>query len=250
MLPSENEDRVFAGTAARGSDFEFDEEVARVFDDMVTRSVPFYREQQAIIEEAGQKFHQPGTLVYDLGCSTGTTLIRLARALGPQARLVGYDNAEPMLEQARENVARAGLAGQIELRRADLDGDLAGVELKNASVVTLCWTLQFVRPLKRDSVVRWICDGMVPGGTLIVTEKILATHPEMNRHFIGFYYDFKRRNGYGEREILKKREALENVLVPYRMDENIELFRRNGFPVVETFFQWYNFAGFMAVKQD
>lgn len=242
-------DQVFATTAARGSDFEFNEEVAAVFDDMLVRSVPFYTEQQAVIQEAAQKFYQPGTYVYDLGCSTATTLIRLAKALGPQARLIGFDNSQPMLDKARLNVDKAGCAAQIELRCLDLNADVTSAELINASVVTLCWTLQFVRPLKRDALIRWIYDGMQPGGTLIVTEKVLTNSSDMNRYFIEFYYDFKRRNGYSEEEILKKREALENVLVPYRVDENFELFRRNGFPVVETFFQWYNFAGFMAVKQ-
>jgi tRNA (cmo5U34)-methyltransferase len=86
------------------------------------------------------------------------------------------------------------------------------------------------------------------GGVLIVTDKVLTSDSNMNRLFIDFYYDFKRRNHYSEVEISKKREALENVLIPYRLDENIELFRRNGFSSVETFFQWYNFAGFLCIK--
>lgn len=243
-----SKDQVFATQAARGSDFVFNEEVAAVFDDMLSRSVPFYQEQQSIIQEAAVKFYQPGTIVYDLGCSTATTLMRIAKAIGPEARLVGYDNSEPMLEKSRANVKKAGLDKQIELRYADLNGDLSKYDLKNASVVTMCWTLQFIRPLKRDSLVKWIYEGMVNEGTLILTEKILTNNSDMNRYFIEFYYDYKRRNGYSEEEIVKKREALENVLIPYRVDENFELFRRNGFPVVETFFQWYNFAGFMAVK--
>jgi tRNA (cmo5U34)-methyltransferase len=242
-------DQVFATTAARGSDFEFNEEVAAVFDDMLVRSVPFYAEQQALIQEAAQKFYAAGTYVCDLGCSTGTTLMRLAKALGPKARLIGFDNSQAMLDKARDNITAAGLSSQIELRNLDLNDDVTKMELQNASVVLLCWTLQFVRPLKRDALIGWICDAMVPGGMLLVTEKVLTNSSDMNRYFIEFYYDFKRRNGYSEEEILKKREALENVLIPYRVDENFELFRRNGFPVVETFFQWYNFAGFMAVKQ-
>lgn len=242
-------DQIFTSTAARGSDFEFSAEVAAVFDDMLVRSVPFYTEQHALIQEAAQKFYVPGTLVYDLGCSTGTTLIRLATALGRPAKLIGYDNSQPMLDKARANISSAGCADRIELRFLDLNEDVSTAELTNASVVTLCWTLQFVRPLKRDALIRWIYEGMVSGGALIVTEKVLTNSSDMNRYFIEFYYDFKRRNGYSEEEISKKREALENVLIPYRVDENFELFRRNGFPVVETFFQWYNFAGFMAVKQ-
>ncbi len=243
-------DEVFASISARGSDFEFNAEVAAVFDDMIARSVPFYLEQQSIIQAAAQRFYIPGTRVYDLGCSTATTLMGLGKRLGPQARLVGYDNSEPMLDRARKNVEHAGLADRIELEYADLNGDLSQVPLENASVVTMCWTLQFIRPLRRDAVVKWINQGLVAGGVFIVTEKILTNNSDMNRYFIEFYYDFKRRNGYSEGEIVKKREALENVLVPYRMDENAELFRRNGFPIVETFFQVYNFAGFLCLKKS
>src|SRR4029453_18506738 len=117
-------DQVFATTAARGSDVEFNAEVAAVFDDMLVPSVPFYTEQQAVIQEAAQKFYVPGTFAYDLGCSTGTTLIRLAKALGPQAKVVGFDNSEPMLDKARINIATAGCSEQIELRCLDLNEDV------------------------------------------------------------------------------------------------------------------------------
>jgi len=241
-------DHIFASSNTRGSDFQFDDAVAAVFDDMLVRSIPFYREQQAIIRDIAQKFYVPGTRVYDLGCSTATTLVALATALGPDVELVGYDNSEPMLERARSNVERAGLAGRVELRHADFNGDLSGVALENASVVTMCWTLQFVRPVRRDAVLAWINRGLVGGGAVVVAEKILTHNSDMNRYFIELYYDFKRRNGYSETEILRKREALENVLVPYQVSENAEVLRRNGFPVVETFFQWCNFAAVLGVK--
>lgn len=241
-------DQVFASGVTRASDFQFDDAVAAVFDDMLVRSVPFYAEQQSIIRDIAKKFYVPGTCVYDLGCSTATTLIALATALGPTVRLVGYDNSAPMLERAWMNVERAGLADRVELRYADFNGDLAGVTLENASIVTMCWTLQFVRPLRRDALLGWINRGLVKGGALIVAEKVLTHDSEMNRYFIELYYDFKRRNGYSDTEILRKREALENVLVPYRVSENAEILRRNGFPVVETFFQWCNFAAFLGIK--
>ena len=161
---------------------------------------------------------------------------------------MGIDNSEAMLVRARANRDSAGLSDRVEFMCADLDGDLSSTPLENASVVTLCWTLQFIRPLGRDRLIRWIHDGLVEGGVLLVTEKVLTNDSNMNRFFIDFYYDFKRRNGYSEKEILRKRESLENVLVPYRIDENIELFRHNGFSIVETFFQWYNFVGFLCVK--
>ncbi len=241
-------DEVFDNTAARGGDFQFNEEVASVFDDMLARSVPFYLEQQGLIEEIAQRFATPGSLVVDLGCSTGTTLIRFARVLDSSIRLLGYDNSKPMLDRAKSNAADSGVSDRIVFSHGDFNENFDDLEIENTSVVTLCWTLQFVRPLYRDRLIRKIYEGMADGGVLIVTDKVLTNDSNMNRLFIDFYYDFKRRNHYSEVEISKKREALENVLIPYRLDENLELFRRNGFSTVETFFQWYNFAGFLCVK--
>lgn len=242
-------DRIFERTATRASGFTFDREVAAVFDDMLVRSIPLYAEQQCMIREIAAKFWIADTAVYDLGCSTATTLLALCQAIPGPARFVGYDSSLPMLERARENVQRGGVEDRIELRVGDLNEDLALLELRNASVVTLCWTLQFIRPLRRDAVIRWIYDGLVEDGVLVVTEKVLTNDSHMNQFFVDLYCDFKRRNGYSENEILRKREALENVLIPYRAEENQELFRRNGFEIVEPFFRWYNFIGFLCVKK-
>jgi tRNA (cmo5U34)-methyltransferase len=241
-------DEVFTSGDIKATGFEFNAEVAEAFDDMVQRSVPFYLEQQRMVQEIGRTFWMPGTHVFDLGCSTATTLIELARLL-PEARLYGYDNSRPMLDQSGAKLKHAGLDARIELRYADMNGALDSMPMELASVVTMCWTLQFVRPLHRDNLVRHVYDSLVDNGVLIVTEKVLTASGPMNKFFIDFYYDYKRRNGYSELEISRKREALENVLIPYRVEENLELFRRNGFEIVETFFQWYNFAGFLCVKR-
>jgi tRNA (cmo5U34)-methyltransferase len=243
-----HKDKVFATPGVRGSDFEFNAEVAEVFDDMLVRSVPFYLEQQSIIEQIARKFYIPGTRVYDLGCSTGSTLANLGRALGPEVQLVGYDYSQPMLAKAQHNIERIGLGNRVDLRFADFNKDVSPVNLENASIVTLCWTLQFIRPMWRDGLIKWIYDGMTKGGAFICMEKVLTNSSDMNRYFIEFYYDYKTRNGYSRDEILRKREALENVLVPYRTDENFELFRRNGFNTVETCFQWFNISGYLCIK--
>lgn len=241
-------DQIFASGAARATDFEFNRQVVEVFDDMVGRSVPYYPEQQRMIQEIGRTFWLPGTTVYDLGCSTATTLVSLAQQV-PEAHLVGYDNSQSMIDEASRKIASFGLDNRLEVRYADLNGSLDQLDLTKASVVTMCWTLQFIRPLKRDNLIRRIYENLVEDGVLIVTEKVLTNSSPMNRFFIDFYYDYKRRNGYSDVEIFRKREALENVLVPYRVDENLEMFRRNGFEIAETFFQWYNFVGFMCVKK-
>lgn len=226
-------------------DFEFDAQVSTAFDDMVQRSVPFYPELQRMTVELAQSFAKPGTSIVDIGCSTGETLSLLARALPDDLTLIGIDNSEPMLEEARKKLSNAGTLSRCILRNQDIN---EGLHEKNVALVTMNWTLQFVRPLQRDFVLKSIHDSLIPNGALIIMEKVLTDHSLLSRLYISHYHDFKKRNGYSESEIAEKRERLENVLIPYRIDENIQLLKRNGFSMVDTFFRWYNWAGFLAIK--
>jgi tRNA (cmo5U34)-methyltransferase len=121
-------------------------------------------------------------------------------------------------------------------------------EIQDGSVAVMLFTLQFVRPLHRERVIRTIASGLRHQGALILVEKVVESDTMFNRLFIDHYYDMKRRHGYSEMEISQKREALENVLVPYRMEENRALLLENGFSHVQEFFRWYNFAGVVAVR--
>lgn len=245
MAVSSVVDKVFSVEVERVNDFEFNDTVAAVFDDMVSRSVPLYAEIQRMLAELAASFATEGSNIYDLGCSTGTTLALLHEQLAVNAHLIGVDNSAEMLDQCRTKMASRKLADRIALRLADLD---QGIELENASVVLLVLTLMFVRPLHRERLIRQIHAGMQDNGCLLIVEKVLGDGSLFNRLFIERYYAYKRRCGYSELEIAQKREALENVLVPYRLFENRELLLGAGFREVEVFFKWYNFAGFVAVK--
>ncbi len=241
-----DKDEVFKDEINKVSDFKFSAKVAGVFDDMVNRSVPFYGEMQRMTSELAADFVQPGTNVYDLGCSTGTTMIGMNTLIPPDIKFIGVDDAVEMLEKCDSKLKEAGFERPYDLQVADLN---VNVDIQNASVVVLCLTLQFVRPIFREKLVKTILNGLVPGGTLILVEKILAEDSVFNREFIKYYYNHKRRNQYSELEISQKREALENVLIPYKLSENIHMLRDAGFAHCEVFFKWYNFAGLIAVKK-
>ena len=149
--------------------------------------------------------------------------------------------------QAHSREKLASLEGErpYELMLADLN---EGPVVKNGSVAIMLLTLQFIRPLYRERVVKAIYEGLNDDGCLIVVEKILSAHSLLNRLYIKYYYEMKRRNGYSEVEISQKREALENVLIPYRYEENCDLLKSVGFRHVDEFFRWYNFSAFIAVK--
>jgi tRNA (cmo5U34)-methyltransferase len=230
-------------------DFTFDQKVAAVFDDMVSRSVPFYGELQTMLADLSLQFvpEQDGA-VCDLGCSTGTTLdlILSNPACPPTTHGYGIDNAQAMLDQAREKLGTHLRTKRITLTRADLDSDL---QLPPVNVVLMNWTLQFVRPIHREGLLRRIHSSIRPGGALLMAEKVLVEDSLLNRLYIELYYRYKGRQGYTAEEIQRKRESLENVLVPYRVEENVELLKRCGFSTVDTCFRWFNWAAFVAIKR-
>jgi tRNA (cmo5U34)-methyltransferase len=239
-------DEVFRDEIEKASDFKFGAHVASVFDDMVNRSVPFYDEIQRMMAELAANHAEEGADVYDLGCSTGTTMIGMDTRVKPNIRFIGVDDSQEMLDKCKSKLMEVGFSRDYELRCSDLN---EGIRISNASVVVLCLTLQFVRPIHRERLLKNILAGLNKGGVLIVVEKILAEDSLFNRDFIDYYYDYKRRNNYSDMEISQKREALENVLIPYKLSENITLLRDCGFAHCEVFFKWYNFAGLIATRK-
>jgi tRNA (cmo5U34)-methyltransferase len=242
------QDRVFQQTG-RAEDFAFDERVAKVFDNMVSRSVPFYNEVQRIQSDLIMDFLPEDLgVVCDLGCSTGTTIEYLTKhpKCPESARFIGYDNSDSMLDKARDKLSGQIAEGKVSLIVADLS---RLPQLPPCDAVILNWTLQFVRPIDREQLLKNVHEALRPGGIVLLSEKILVNDPVLNRLYIDHYLQFKiSQSGYTDVENQRKREALENVLIPYRLDENYELLERAGFGRIGTYFQWFNFACMIAVK--
>ncbi len=233
-------DKVF--TKPIKKQFEFDEEVAAVFDDMLQRSVPFYKESQKITEFFALKNLDENAVLYDLGCSTASLLLNIHRSLNVNAELIGLDNSEAMLAQAKRKCEAYGVKIDV------LNADILEYEYKEADVFISNYTLQFIRPLVREELVKKIASSLKKEGVFIFSEKVISHHSKLNKDLIECYYDFKKEQGYSEYEIMQKREALENVLVPYSEDENIKMALNCGFSHCEVVFRWANFATFIAIK--
>lgn len=222
--------------------FEFDAEIAAVFDDMLKRSVPFYEEAMALSKRFALAYLKPQGRLYDLGCSTASTLLDIERDLPHEAELIGIDNARSMLEQARR---------KLRVYRSKIvleEGDILTFDYRSAGVFISNYTLQFIRPPVRETLIRKLCDALEPGGAFIFSEKVVTEEKRLNKLMIDGYYDFKKAQGYSEYEIMQKREALENVLIPYTEAENQAMVKRCGFTHCETVFRWMNFATFIAIK--
>lgn len=227
------------------ADFQFTEQVAEVFDDMLARSVPNYGQVIEMTSQLLARSLAPGDRVYDLGCSTGNTLLQLARRLDHlDLHFLGIDSSPAMVHKA---TIKAEMYRKKE-RLAFQVSDITTIALAPAGAILCNYTLQFIRPLQRQEFLARVAGFLRPGGVLILSEKIISHDPVLNRAYIDFYLDFKRAQGYSEIEIAAKREALENVLIPFSIEENRKLLADAGFSSVETFFQWFNFVSFVAIK--
>ncbi len=230
------------------SSFKFDGAVAQVFDDMVSRSVPIYAEiHQVILDLVSKRQWDQGHKIVDIGCSTGSTLFMLEHFFkqegGTVPKLIGLDPSEDMLNKAR---AKASQYTDSNIKFFCLGAsDLAET---NIDVAIMNYTLQFIPLAERVGVLSRIHQGLRPGGLFILAEKIKSPTTEIQDVITDLYYDFKRRNGYDELEISRKREALENVLIPLSQEEQVSMLRQSGFQKSEMIFRWYNFACYVGIK--
>lgn len=227
------------------ADFEFSERVVEVFDDMLDRSIPFYKEVIQATAELLDTILLDDDLVVDLGCATGTTLLEFSRLIEkPALRYLGIDNATAMLKKGQLKAELYSKQDQITF----LEEDITRINLPGTGAFILNYTLQFVRPVLRQEFIETLLHNLRPGGILILSEKIINHDPLLNRKFIELYHRYKKKKGYTELEIAKKREALENILIPFSIPENINILKKAGFHSVETYFQWLNFVSIIAVK--
>jgi len=169
----------------------------------------------------------------------------MARATqDPSVQFLGIDSSEPMLTRCRNRLEAQNLLERVDLRC----GDISETALPQASFVVLHYTLQFISPELREDLLRRIHEALLPGGALLLTEKVICQECKLDELFVKLYYDMKRRNGYSELEIAQKRRALEDVLVPLTLDENVSLLEKAGFERVEIHSKWLNFTSLLAVK--
>lgn len=228
--------------------FEFNEEVASCFDDMVSRSVPFYDEIHRIIIDLLDRTKALQGTIYDLGCSTGSTLTLIHRHLEQQKKrtppMVGIDNSPAMLEKARDKFKENGVMN-VDLRCQNIQD----VKFENPSMVIMNYTLQFIPVPDRVRVLGEVHQSLMDEGIFVMAEKIKSPTMSVDELLTDLYYDFKRRNGYSELEISQKREALENVLVPLTSKRQMNMLKEAGFKRVEMIFRWYNFACYLGIKE-
>lgn len=245
MFSQHQKDTLFSHAYEAVGAFQFDESVVAVFPDMIQRSVPGYQTILTGIGELTPQFVQPASRLYDLGCSLGAVSLTLRRKV-PYAdcQIIAVDNAKPMIERAQSYLAAFHSDVKVEFVLADM----LDVEIENASIVVLNFTLQFIEPSLREKLLTKIYQGLNPGGILILSEKIHFDDSVIQRTIEHLHLQFKRANGYSELEISQKRASLENVLISDSVQTHLQRLNAVGFNHASIWLQAYNFASFLAIK--
>ncbi len=242
--PPQATDRLFAELQPR-SDFRFDASVARVFPDMIRRSVPGYTTIIPMIEVITEQYAQAGSHCYDLGCSLGASTLAMRHGIPfDDCTLIGVDNSSAMIERCEHYIALDDHPLPVSLRCEDI----LDTRLEDASVTTLNFTLQFVAPQRRQELLTRIAKATRPGGALILSEKIRFESPQEQDIQTRLHHDFKRANGYSDLEISQKRSALERVLIPETLTEHRTRLQAAGFNQVLVWYQCFNFVSMLALK--
>ena len=240
-------DNLFASPFSKVADFAFDETVARVFPDMIKRSVPGY---PTIIESIGliaNQYARPNSIIYDLGCSLGAATQSMRRHVSSEGcRIIAIDNAQAMVERCREYLVAQDAMIEEAIPAEVITGDIVDYPLQACSVVVLNFTLQFIKPGERLALLRAIRQALLPGGVLILSEKLNFAEPSTQNSLEELHYAFKRANGYSELEIAQKRSAIENVMLPDTLEQHQQRLQQAGFEHSHIWFQCLNFCSMIA----
>lgn len=243
-------DQIYSLPLNRVGDFQFDDSVAEVFPDMIARSVPGYASILSMIQQLARRFVLPETRVYDLGCSLGAASLLMREVIPASAVIHAVDNAPAMVSrllpliEADDHRRGDKPAAKVSVHLADI----CDFPLEKASFVVLNLTLQFVPESSREMLLRSACQALCPGGALLLSEKLHFDDPGQQELLTQLHHEFKRSHGYSDLEIAQKRTAIENRLIPESLPTHVARLEKVGFKTVAPWFQCFNFASLLAVK--
>ncbi|MWP48788.1 MULTISPECIES: carboxy-S-adenosyl-L-methionine synthase CmoA [unclassified Gilliamella] len=238
-------DQLFSVPIEKLGDWTFDEKVAEVFPDMVQRSVPGYSNIISMIGMLAKRFVQPNSMIYDLGCSLGAATLSIRRNVNQEnCRIIAIDNSLPMVERCKRHIESYKANIPVDV----ICDDICHINMQNASMVVLNFTLQFLTPENRQHVLNNIYNALKPNGILVLSEKFSFNDSTIDELLFNMHHDFKRANGYSELEISQKRNMLENVMLTDTIETHKKRLADAGFSHINTWFQCFNFGSIIAIK--
>jgi len=245
MPDTSHKDTIYASPGSQTGEFIFDQKVVDVFPDMIKRSVPGYSTIIHMIGQIAQRFSHANTRCYDLGCSLGAASVAMQQQITDNSiEIIAVDNSNDMITKAKTLTNNVSDAPNITF----IESDITDLELDNASVIVLNFTLQFIAPSKRADLLSRIYKALNQGGVLVLSEKLAFDDEQYSDLMTELHHYFKKTNGYSDLEIAHKRAAIENVLIPETREAHHQRLMDVGFSSADIWFQCFNFASIVAVK--
>lgn len=240
-----SKDQIYVQQEAESGSFEFNAAVAEVFPDMLRRSIPGYDASIDAVGRLAARYVLPGTNCYDLGCSLGAATLAMRRNLSASdCKIIAVDTAPAMTARCRALVAKDDCATTCQV----LEDDVRNVDIENASMVVMNYTLQFLPVSERLNMIRRIYSGMNDGGVFVLSEKVSDEDPKVEALLVELHHEFKKTNAYSDLEISRKRSALENVLIPETVNVHLQRLAEAGFRHSGVWLRHFNFVSIVAIR--
>ena len=245
MTPK-SKDTIYSDPQEQFRPFQFDQRVAHAFNDMISRSVPYYQDLQTLVLRLLEPYLQADHTILDCGCATGTSIHSISTAF-PKLPLTfyGIDNSNSMLDSAKQTCRHLPNHQSVHFECVSLE---TWTSIPDHNITLLILTLQFLDPKNRLSFLQRLSEKAESGSIIILIEKIAIPNPNLSRHYTDLHHGFKKDQGYSDLEIAQKRDAIETVLIPLSLEENLTLLHQAGYTKTDVFFKWLNFAGILAIK--
>ena len=228
--------------------WRFDDNVAEIFDKHVRQSIPHYEELQNYLASIAEWYLKDNSLIYDLGCSTGETAIKLSNLqINTKFNLIGYDQNKKMIELAKKKIKQIKIKKKISLQFKVKD-IIKIKKFKKANLFYSILLLPFLRFKEKNSLLEKISKSLQEDGALICVDKIRSTNSKFEDIFTQLYVDFKIRKKLSPEEIIKKAKSLRSSMYLMSEIQTKKLLKNNGFKNFEIFFRCFNFIGYIATK--
>jgi len=199
------------------------------FDDHINNSIPTLSQLDVIVQRVCYDMAQEYTHVVDLGCSTG----RVLRSLDKRADVSYLGIDRDMVITPEQGVTF-------------LSGDITDIEIPYSSVIICMFTLQFLPPHQRQTMLDKMHASLVRGGVLILAEKTHADNPRIDVINQTALMQHKAASFTAE-EIVAKQIGISPIM---HLRTESELFKElDQYQSVTTIWAWGGFRALVAVKE-
>ncbi len=242
---NDNKLEVGDGIKSNRSGWSFGGDVVNGFDNHVKNSVPLYEEGHDLICDVSDFFVKSDSVVYEIGCSTGTLTLKLAEhnKEKKEAKFIGIDIESDMVDFARKKTKK-----HQNLNVNFIADDALSIDLVGSDLIICYYTVQFIHPSARQQFIDKLYKTLNWGGALLLFEKTRGGDARFQDILTMLYTDYKIKNGYTPNDIISKSRSLKGVLEPFSTQGNIDMMKRSGFTDINIIQKYICFEGFLAIK--